>query len=143
MDNALRPLGPFRQLEHIDRGFRLQAGLLIRLLVGQPPRPFLVFQFLQLHAHPGFDPDEEHVAEEVIVHLDVHVFLDHFVPVFPKDGGETGQRQIRSGRHPLRREQKHGLELAPVCPLGTRSLDVDQVAHHSKSTSFRREFDLD
>src|SRR5207249_6652787 len=77
---------------------------------------------------------QEGVTEKQIVHLDVHVLLDDLMPVLAQHRGETRERQVGRRRDPLRREQEHGLQLAPGCGRGRRSIDLDEFLRHARAS---------
>ena len=79
--DAFRFLGIRGQFHHVEGQGLLQTGFLVDLLVAQPHA--LGFERLELLDHARIDPDQEHVAEEQLVHFDVDVPLHDLMPVVP------------------------------------------------------------
>ncbi len=103
-DDAFGRVGVFSQLEHVHSQLLGQACLLVTLLLSQPSSLLFGFQGTELHRYACLDPDQKIVAEKQVVHLDVDILLHDRVPMLAQDRGQTRERQVRGGRHPLRRK---------------------------------------
>ena len=78
-DDLLGLHGSGGQFHHVNSGFCLEQSLLIGFAVGKPGGHLLRPKPAKLHGHPSHDPDQEGVAEEEVVHLDVNVPLNYLM----------------------------------------------------------------
>ena len=86
----------------VDVGVGLEHLLELPLFSRGRTHSCLFSQPLEAVLDTPLNEHEEPTGENVVVHLNIDIFLHHGDPVLPEDGGDAWERQIRGGGDPFR-----------------------------------------